>query len=297
MTRGSVALAALLVSSIAGAQGGGGAPGGAPPQKAPGTAGAAPPSSGAPAGRVEERRVHSALYQRDRRVWVYTPPGYDPNAQPGYPMIVSFDGEEYLEDIPLPKTLDSLLAAGKLPAFVAVLVDNNVDRIGDLGNRAQFADFLGNELVPWVRQHWNVTQDPHRVIVTGSSAGGLASAYVAYKRPDLFGNVLSQSGAFWRGPEGSAEPYEWLAKAFAASRKLDIRFHLEVGALETRHVLGSGPVFIEAHRRFRDALLAKGYVVSYAEVQGGNHAPADWARQLPAALVSMAAGWSSGPRR
>jgi pimeloyl-ACP methyl ester carboxylesterase len=43
--------------------------------------------------------------------------------------------------------------------------------------------------------------DPRRVIVTGSSAGGLAAAYVALMRPDLFGNVLSRSGAFWRGAE------------------------------------------------------------------------------------------------
>ena len=288
------ALLLMLIAGVAGAQATGGPPGGARTarnQGAPDVTRASAPNASAPTGHVEERTVHSARYQRDRRVWVYTPPAYDPNAKPGYPMLLSFDGAEYLDEIPLPKMLDSLRAAGKLPPVVAVLVDNSDDRLGDLANHAKFADFLGSELVPWVRQHWNVTQDPHRVLVTGSSAGGLASAYVAYQRPDIFGNVLSQSGAFWRGNEGASEPYEWLTKKFAESRKLDIRFHLEVGALETRRALGVGPVFIDAHRRFRDALLAKGYEVSYTEVPGGAHSPEHWVRQLPAALVSMAAGW------
>ena len=89
--------------------------------------------------------------------------------------------------------------------------------------------------MPWVRQHWNVTTDPHRTIVTGSSAGGLAAAYVAFERPDLFGSVLSQSGAFWRGNEGSNDaPWEWLTSQYAGAPKKDIRFFLDVGALETR---------------------------------------------------------------
>jgi hypothetical protein len=38
---------------------------------------------------------------------------------------------------------------------------------------------------------------------------------------------------------------------------------MDVGALETRRALGSGPVFIDATRRFRDALRSKGYKVVY----------------------------------
>ena len=74
--------------------------------------------------------------------------------------------------------------------------------------------------------------------------------------------MLSQSGAFWRGNEGAnGPPYEWLARRVATQPRRDVRFYLEVGGDETVHVVGVGPVFVEAHRRLRDALRARGYDV------------------------------------
>ena len=132
--------------------------------------------------------------------------------------------------------------------------------------------------------------DPRRTIVTGSSAGGLGAAYVAFRRPDLFGNVLSQSGAFWRGNEASNEPpYEWLTSQYAASPRRDIRFLLEVGSRESRGPLGgAAPSILDANRRLRDALTKKGYAVTYAEVPDGVHSPDTWRQRLPAALALLA---------
>ncbi len=251
------------------------------------------PRPGMRAGRVEEFGVASRIYGRERRVWVYTPPGYPASAGTSYDFIVAFDGGTYLSDLPLPMILDSLLAAGKSPPFVAVLIDNasSAARLEDLANRARFATFLCDELVPWMRERWQVTRDPHRTIVTGSSAGGLAAAYVALQRPDLFGEVLSQSGAFWRGNEGSNHaPYEWLTSRYAASPRRDIRFFLDVGALETRGAVGgAAPSILEANRHLRDALRAKGYAVTYSEVPGGVHAPSSWRARLPIGIAKLAA--------
>src|SRR5262249_16893431 len=194
-----------------------------------------PPGDSRPAtaaGKIETRSIFDASYQRQRRIWVYTPPGYDARRAVPYPWILAFDGDEYRDVMPLPKTLDTLLAAGRAPAFVGVLVDNSsgAQRIADLGNSARMAEFVGDQLVPWVRREWRVTSDPHRVIVTGSSAGGLGAGYVAFARPDIFGNVWSQSGAFWRGAEGSNEaPWEWLTEQVKTSGRKDIRFYLDVG--------------------------------------------------------------------
>jgi enterochelin esterase-like enzyme len=68
-------------------------------------------------------------------------------------------------------------------------------------------------------------------------------------------------------------------------------FYLEVGAGETQLALGSGPVFVEANRRLRDALLARGYPVEYVEVPGAKHEPGHWKAQLPAALAAVAGPW------
>src|SRR5512140_1753105 len=111
-------------------------------------------------------------------------------------------------------------------------------------------------------------------------------------RSDLIGNVLSQSGAFWRGNEASDDsPYEWLTEKYKSSPKLPLTFYLEVGALETRHAVGTGPVFIEANRRLRDVLQSKGYKLHYEEVPGANHEPGHWTHKLPDGLLWLTSDW------
>jgi len=242
--------------------------------------------------RVAEFRIRSKVYGTDRRIWVYTPPGYRTSGPQSYGLLIAFDGDEYRSDtMRLPKILDSLVTARAAPPLVAVLIDNGegAARISDLANNPPFAAFLSTDVIPWVRQRYNVTHDPKRTIVAGSSAGGLGAAYVAFVHPELFGNVLSLSGAYWRGAAAAnGPPYEWLTRQYAAQPKRDVRFFMDVGALETHAVLGgSGPVFIEATRRFRDALLTRGYQVLYTEVPGGNHAPQWWVKQLPAGIVAL----------
>ena len=253
-----------------------------------------PPAAGVSAGRLQEFVVQDSLYGRARRVWVYTPPGYDARAARPYALLVAFDGDEYRDTMPLPMVLDTLLATHRTPPLVALLVDDGsgATRLADLANHERFARLLGDQLIPWLRARYAVTRDPRRTMVTGSSAGGLAAAYVAFKRPDLFGNVFSQSGAFWRGDEG-ANGDEWLTSAYATAPKRDVRFVLDVGSGETHRVLGgTGPVFIEANRRMRDVLRRKGYDVQYTEVPAGQHAPVFWRERLGAGIAALTREWA-----
>ena len=284
--------AAAVLAIVGGAAGARAQGGLTPPPAGRETRRTVDPRPAVAAGRVVEYLVPSRTLGRDRRVWVYTPPGYAPEARTAYDLLVAFDGGEYLDTIPLPMILDTLLAAGHAPPYVAVLIDDSTSqaRLDDLANRASFAAFLGGELIPWVRSHWRVTRDPHRTIVTGSSAGGLAANYVALRRPDLFGNVLSQSGALWRGNEASNDPpYEWLTGQYAAAPRRDVRFFLDVGALEIRGALrGAAPSIRDANRRLRDVLRSKGYTIAYTEVADGNHAPSFWTLRLPDGIVALA---------
>jgi len=248
------------------------------------------PRAPASAKRLVHETIFDSAYKRQRDIWIYTPPGYDAKAPTAYPLIVAFDGFEYRDTMPLPFILDTLLATKAAPPAVAVLIDDgeSATRIADLGNAHRMVDFL-SQLVPHVRARWHVTTDPRRVIVTGSSAGGLGAAYVALEKPELFGNVLSQSGAFWRGAEASNDaPYEWLTARVAAKPRQAVRFYMDVGEYEDHATLGgSGPNFLAANRRFRDALLAKGYRVTYTEIPQGQHAPQYWMKTLPAGIVEL----------
>src|SRR5512140_1953794 len=83
------------------------------------------PPAGVAAGRVEELTQFDSTYRRPRHLWIYTPTGYDATAPTAYPLVLAFDGREYLDTIPLPLILDTLLAGRHAPAFVAVLVDDS----------------------------------------------------------------------------------------------------------------------------------------------------------------------------
>ena len=116
-----------------------------------------------------------------------------------YALLLLFDGPAYLSaEQGMPTTMDNLIESTTIPGTVAVLVANVADRrLTDLVPNPEFADFIAKELVPWVRSRYNVTVDPSRTVVGGYSAGGLAAAYMGFRHPGVFGNVLSQSGAFW----------------------------------------------------------------------------------------------------
>jgi enterochelin esterase-like enzyme len=106
------------------------------------------------------------------------------------------------------------------------------------------------------------------------------------RHPELFGNVLSQSGAFWSRKDGDNSGYEWLTRQFAASPKLDLRFYLNVGVLEDGPAPENGPTMIVVNRHMRDMLLGKGYTVTYLEVAGA-HEPVSWRGTLADGLIAL----------
>jgi enterochelin esterase-like enzyme len=235
---------------------------------------------------VREGRV-SDLNVAGRSASVYTPADYDSTRE--YPLLVCFDGPVYLsaDDVPGPAILDNLIAAHAIAPMIAVFVGQGAQRNVELSNNPSFLAYVADELLPAVRASWHATADPARTIVCGSSAGGLASAFAAHRRPDVFGNVLSQSGAFWPGETRDNPAHEWLTREYDAAPKRDIRFVLQVGILERGATPGGGPSILDTNRRLRDVLVRKGYDVHYTEVAGG-HEPLSWRGGLADGLRVLA---------
>jgi enterochelin esterase-like enzyme len=236
-------------------------------------------------GRID--KFSSKILNNERRVWIYTPPGYKAEGQ-RYHLLVLFDGSGYVSLIPAPVVLDNLLAESRVPPTVAVLVDSGsgVARDRELTCNPQFDEFLTKELLPWVRQRYHVTSDPSQTVVGGASYGGLAAACVAMKHPEIFGNVLAQSGSFWWKPDGEDE-YEWVTRQFVAGPKLPLRFHLQIGLLENLSTARpDSPTMLVATRHLRDVLQAKGYEVRLQEINGG-HDFFNWQAALPDGLTSL----------
>jgi enterochelin esterase-like enzyme len=51
----------------------------------------------------------------------------------------------------------------------------------------------------WALRQWRACEDPKDRVIAGASRGGLAAAYVAFRTPDVFAAVISQSGSFSPG--------------------------------------------------------------------------------------------------
>jgi enterochelin esterase-like enzyme len=229
------------------------------------------------AGTIEKQKIHSELLKNEHDLSIYLPAGYKANAAP-YDLVVIFDESAYLSKIPTPIILDNLVAAKKIPAAVAVLIANpsQATRNEELSPNPKFADFLAKELVPWIHAHYNVTGDPGKTVVAGSSLGGLAAAYAGYKHPEVFTNVLCQSGSFWWAPDHSGAIPDgvitetgWMAKQLIASSKLPLKFYIDAGSFEFDSN-GTGGGILETSRNMRDVLLAKGYDVHYQQFVGGH---------------------------
>ena len=244
---------------------------------------------GLPTGRIHEDFIASTVLHQTRRIAVYTPPNY-PKPGETYGLLIVLDGEEYRSSIPTPTILDNLLGSGRIVPLVAVFVDN-VDqgtRTRELTCSDNFSKFLAVDVVPRMRRDFHVSADPRRVIVAGSSFGGLAATCVALGYADVIGNVLSQSGAYWfypgwqpRSPDSTQ--LRWLARHVESIERKQVQFYLEAGVFETFPPLD----LLGSNRTFRDTLAAKGYRVVYSEFAGG-HQSLNWRGSIADGLMALA---------
>jgi enterochelin esterase family protein len=238
------------------------------------------PRADVPTGTLEQRRVSGPAVGDRRRLWLYAPAVGPPTG-----LVVLFDGWTYAHGIPTASILDNLIAAGRIPPIAGLLIDNP-DRRRELAFDERFTHFVADELVPLARSALGVPAEPAGTIVGGSSLGGVAAVFAALRRPDLFGNVLSQSGAFWcKGPDGR---YEWLTREAARLAPRPVRFYLDAGVLEGRQ-FEDAPTQAEANRNLRDVLRAKGCPVHYVEFAGG-HDPLCWRGTLADGLIALVDG-------
>ena len=117
----------------------------------------------------------------------------------------------------------------------------------------------------------------------------LAATYTAFMHPDLFGNVISQSGSYGWSPQqtdgaataarGANPDSAWLVKHVAERPRLKIRFYLDAGTWE-----GGG--MLSSNRLLRSVLAGKGYAVTYRE-EPGTHSSYYWMLRLPAGLEAV----------
>jgi enterochelin esterase-like enzyme len=139
---------------------------------------------------------------------IYIPNGYTPSSV--YPVIYVTDGYEYMHERMgnMLTVLDNLIHQGKIKPLIAVFIDHrepinraNNRRVAELGLSEKYMNFVVTELMPAVEKNYTIATDPAQRAILGTSVGGLAAAYFAFSKPDVFGLAGIQSPAFWFKPE------------------------------------------------------------------------------------------------
>lgn len=225
--------------------------------------------------------------RKERRIFVYVPAAYKDGTKA--PVLVIHDGPGQLKLVS--NALDNLTISKdskrKLPAFVAVAVENG----GNDGKNSErgleydtmsdrLARFINDEVLPSVLSSAKIkaaypriafTDNPWGRGVMGCSSGGAAALTMGWFRPDLFRRLIAYSGTFVDqqdddAPEEKKYPlgaweYHSGTKLLEAIEKKPLRIFTHVSEKdlrpgdpeETHHN------WVMAGRRTAAALKAKGY--------------------------------------
>ncbi len=210
-----------------------------------------------PNGALSSHRVDTWMLQDygERDVWLYKPP-----VKEAVPLLIVYDGYDYLHRGRLAAIVDNLIADKRIrPIAMALLQNGKSRRALEYACSDATLGWLHREILPLARKQLNLIdtkEHPGSYGVLGASFGGLISMYTGLRMPEVFGNVLSQSGVFEMGG------HDFVAVDLirhAHARQLNI--WMDAGKLEW---------LLEDNRRVHALLKEKEYNVTYREFTGGH---------------------------
>jgi len=172
------------------------------------TAPARPPV--APAELVIGRSItiESRVLGETRRINIYTPPGYEANAQP-LPVLYMPDGGMHEDFHHITGIVQVSTANGTMRPFLVVGIENT-ERRRDLtgptddpedrkiaprvGGSAAFRRFIREELMPEIRRTHKTTDE---TAIVGESLAGLFVLETFFLEPDLFDTYIAVDPSVW----------------------------------------------------------------------------------------------------
>ena len=143
-------------------------------------------------GHLDTAHIDSKVFGQ-REFQVYVPARFRDSRR--YPLLVVHDGADYVNFAALKTVLDNLITALEIPPLIAALIQSP-DRLVEYGADDRHAEFLADELLPFLSGHYPLIDDPRSRGIMGASFGGVASLHAAWRNPGLFDRLLLQSGSF-----------------------------------------------------------------------------------------------------
>lgn len=230
-------------------------------------------------GTIEKYKIHSEILKEDRNITIYLPA--DLKKDKKYGLLVLTDGFEYIHILSALTVLDNLISQKKIKPIIALFIDSTADRGVNMKCSDSFAEFIAKEAVQYVKEKYKISKESKDNVIAGYSLGGLQASYTALNYPEIFGNVLSQSGSYWYKREGyTDESSTWISKEFLKKKKLPIKFYINVGSIEPKVSM------IDTNNQFKNTLIYLGYEV-YFEKFGSGHDYLCWGETLGEGLLKL----------
>jgi enterochelin esterase-like enzyme len=243
------------------------------------------PQEGVPVGEVRGPfTLPSEVYPGTQHTyWVYVPAQYDPKV-PASLMIYN-DGQAFMNpqgDMRAQVVMDNLIYRREIPVMIGVFInpgrrpdqpeptqsnwgDRDTNRPAEYNSLDdKYARVIVDELLPVLYKDYNISKDPERHGIGGSSSGAIAAFTIAWERPNHFRKVLSNVGSFVNLRGGHA-----YADIVRKSEKKPLRVFLVDGRNDNRGLRPGGAYdptrdwFLQ-NVRLQQALTEKGYDVNYS---------------------------------
>ena len=227
-----------------------------------------------------------------RDVIVYLPPGYDHEAARRYPVLYLHDGQNLFDgatayipgqDWRVGQTAGALIRWQAIePVIVVGIYNTGHERVHEytpspdprlkVGGKADlYGRLIVEELKPFIDAHYRTRSGASDTGLGGSSLGGLVTAYLGLRHPEVFGKLAVVSPSVWWDGRRILNDVGSLKSKTAA------RIWLDMGTEE-------GVRAIADARLLRDALVAKGWHLErdlhYHEAHGARHTESAWSQRV-----------------
>ena len=216
-------------------------------------------------------KTHDLAVGKERSVSLYQPSTSEP-----VPLLVVLDGNDYQKMGKIVSIVDNLISQSKIQPIALALVSH--------GRQARFVEYAASEstllflteiVLPFAQQKLNLIDIQHTqgaYGILGASMGGLMALYCGLRAPQIFGRVLSQSGAFDFGYDSRG-----LDEFVRYIPTKPIRIWMDAGRYEW---------LLPSNQRMAELLKERGYSIAYKEFSGG-HNYTSWRNELPYGLMTL----------
>lgn len=169
-----------------------------------------------PHGTVSEHLFYSEINEDTKRLFVYTPPGYETNPEKRYPVLyLQHGGGEdetgWSRQGKANLIMDNLIAEGGCDPFIIVMSDGNwtmrrppANAEADQDDRRRqwppegwadgFMNTLIKEIIPMIDSNYRTIAEPEHRAMAGLSMGGMQTRVITLANPNVFSYVGMFSG-------------------------------------------------------------------------------------------------------